>query len=144
VSRWGHLIEHAQEQTEAAAQRLALAQRDVTMAEQQLQQMRGYQQDYAARASAPSGIVSIRQINTTRAFAEQVQRTVVELEEQVQGVQRRCTVIRDEWQELFRREKALLELQRIEDEKQNLLAERQAQREADDFVLQAKHREQRR
>lgn len=140
MSRWQQLIEHAAEQTEQSAQALAVLRQKIAGVEAQRGQMQSYREEYAQRAATPGTVGSIRQLNIIRQFGEQVQLTVVELDEQLVSLRERYELLRVTWSDHYRREQALKALQRLDDKKNAAQAERVLRRAEDDFALQAKRR----
>lgn len=140
MSRWVQLIEHAEQQTEQSSRALAALRGQIANVETQREQMQSYRQEYAQRAATPGTVGSIQQLIVIRQFGDQVEKTVTELDHQLQALRDRYEAVRDKWNEHYKREQALRALQRLDDQKQAVKAERIRRREEDDFSLQIKRR----
>ena len=140
MSRWIQLIEHAEVQTERSSRALAGLRQQIAAVETQREQMQSYRQEYAQRAATPGTVGSIQQLIVIRQFGDQVEKTVSELDSQLQALRDRYKALRDKWNEHYKREQALRALQRLDDQKQAVKEERVRRREEDDFSLQIKRR----
>lgn len=140
MSRWVQLIEHAEQQTEQSSRALAALRGQIANVETQREQMQSYRQEYAQRAATPGTVGSIQRLIVIRQFGDQVEKTVTELDHQLQALRDRYEAVRDKWNEHYKREQALRALQRLDDQKQAVKAERIRRREEDDFSLQIKRR----
>ena len=140
MSRWVQLIEHAEQQTEQSSRALAALRGQIANVETQREQMQSYRQEYAQRAATPGTVSTIQQLIVIRQFGDQVEKTVTELDHQLQALRDRYEAVRDKWNEHYKREQALRALQRLDDQKQAVKAERIRRREEDDFSLQIKRR----
>ena len=119
---------------------MAALRQTIAGAEAQREQMQAYRAEYAQRAATPGTVSTVSQLNIIRQFGDQVQLTVSELDEQLRMLRERYANLRETWSAHYKREQALRALQRLDDQKKAVKADRVLRREEDDFALLTRRR----
>lgn len=141
IKRMASLLELAQTEEEAMLQTFQALQVQLAQAQEQLQSLNHYRQEYAANLARKTDVIFASQIHSTQAFIEKLNQALMAQEQEEQRLEQAIEQAKQAWIEKRMRSQALEKLLQKMQKDQAIFLNKQEQKMLDELSAQTFHRQ---